>query len=94
MNPPVPEKGSTYLAKNRKNEKVGAGWFVFRRGRIGGRIKPAPFPFEHPSKQAAVAEAVKLAEKYPGNEFVVLGVTDTVREMPDVADEPFLVAAE
>ena len=94
MNPPVPANGPTYLAKNRKNELVGGGWFVFRRGRKGGRIKPSPYPFEHPTRIAALQEALRLSAISPGVQFAVLQVTDTVRDMPDVADEPFLAAAE
>lgn len=62
-----------------KGEVVGGGWFVFRRGRTSGRIKPARFgkpgtswyPFEHASEESAKAEAERLAVLNPGLRFCV-----------------------
>jgi len=57
-----------------KGEKVGGGFFVFRRGSTTGRIKinPAKLPFEHPSLEAALREAKRLTERHPGVGFSVL----------------------
>lgn len=56
----------------RPNEKIGAGWFVFSRQLSTGRIHPAPYPFEHPDRASAEAEAGKLASRFPGREFVIM----------------------
>jgi hypothetical protein len=61
-------------AKERKGEKIGGGWFVFRRGKKTGRIacKRNALPFEHPTFYAATMEAERLASVYKGERFVVL----------------------
>lgn len=65
--------------KPRKNECIGGGWLVFRRGkrtnRIGVKAHPG-VPFEHPTEEAAQAEADRMAEKYPGETFSVFRETD------------------
>lgn len=60
-------------ARVRRGERVGGGFFVFRRGRTTGRIKidPTKPPYEHASLGDATAEAVRLAKCHPGIEFVV-----------------------
>lgn len=63
----------------RHNEKVGGGYFVFRRGTTTGRIKTGhikhgKIPFEHPSLESAVTEAARLADLYGGN-FDILSST-------------------
>lgn len=64
-------------SRKEKGEKVGAGWFVFRRG-SNGRIKvnsdKAGFwlPFEHPSEKAACDEADALQIRNPDKTFCVL----------------------
>ncbi|MEZ2132522.1 MULTISPECIES: hypothetical protein [unclassified Sinorhizobium] len=55
--------------KSRKNEKLGGGVFVFRRGRAG-RIHPTTWPFEHPTEDSAIVEAGRLA-KMTGDTFEV-----------------------
>lgn len=59
--------------KARKGEQIGGGFFVFRRGHRTGRIRPAHLPFEHPTFEAAQAEADKLADAQPGQTFIVVG---------------------
>lgn len=75
------KKPSTYL-KNpklpRPGEVIGAGYFVFRRGDGTKRIRPAVWPFEHPSRAAAILEAEKLAAAMPGYQFDVLEVVASV----------------
>lgn len=50
----------------RPNEEIGAGYFVFKRGKKTGRIETAPhrfaggIPFEHKNFGAAVDEAARL----------------------------------
>lgn len=53
----------------RRNEKIGGGHFVFRRGREG-RVHPNQWPFEHPTDDSAIAEAGRLA-KMTGDTFEV-----------------------
>ncbi len=67
--------GGRMSPKERKGEKVGGGFFVFRRGKKTGRIgcKRDALPFEHPTLAAAEAEAVRLANLYKGETFVIIG---------------------
>ena len=62
----------------RPNETIGGGWFVFRRGDSTKRVKPAAWPFEHPSINAARAEALRLAADMPGQQFDILCVLESV----------------
>jgi hypothetical protein len=59
--------------KPRPNEKIGGGYFVFRRGKKTGRIsvRTSVLPFEHPTFAAAMEEAHRLAEKHVGETFEV-----------------------
>lgn len=70
------QKGAPpYLAdprKERPEEKIGGGFFVFRRGGGTGRIRAPEYPFEHPTLAAADAEAARLAERFPREVFVVV----------------------
>lgn len=56
----------------RKGEKVGGGFFVFRRGTHGNRVKPSNLPFEHPSYESALAELERLKVIHPYQKFVIL----------------------
>lgn len=58
--------------KPRPDEKIGGGFFVFRRGDATGRIRPPQWPFEHPTKERAEAEARRLAAMQPGKLFIVV----------------------
>lgn len=58
----------------RKDEQIGGGYFVFRRGDGTGRIRPSQWPFEHPTICAAKREADKLAATQPGYQFDVVQV--------------------
>jgi hypothetical protein len=60
-------------ARVRRGEKVGGGFFVFRRGRSTGRVKidPNKPPYEHASLGEATTEAARLAKENPGIEFSV-----------------------
>ena len=60
--------------KSRKDEEIGGGYFVFRRGSRTGRVMPSPWPFEHPTIWSATREADKLAAMKPGYQFDVLEV--------------------
>lgn len=66
-----PDHKSKKHPRPRRNEKVGGGHFVFKRGRRTGRIKTGAIlagrmPFEHPSIESAVAEAERLHGLYGG----------------------------
>lgn len=50
----------------RKNEVIGGGYFVFRRGNYAGRIKPSEKPYEFPSLLAAQEEQKRLTAAYGG----------------------------
>lgn len=53
----------------RRNEKVGGGHFVFKRGRTTGRIKTGRvghIPFEHATLESALDEAARLSVEKGG----------------------------
>lgn len=55
----------------RRNEKVGGGYFVFKRGRRTGRIKTGhilagKMPFEHATLESALDEAARLSVERGG----------------------------
>lgn len=57
--------------RTRRNEKVGGGYFVFKRGRRTGRIKTGhimagKMPFEHGTLDAALDEAARLTVEHGG----------------------------
>lgn len=57
----------------RQGELIGGGFFVFRRGTTTGRIRPNKlWPFEHPTRASAEAEAQRLSEKFPGQTFITV----------------------
>lgn len=60
----------------RSGEKIGGGFFVLRRGGKSGRVRCPEFPFEHPSLDAAMAEAERLRAKYPDERFQVFAVSE------------------
>lgn len=66
--------------KPRKHEQIGGGFFVFRRGKKTGRIsvRTTVLPFEHPSYEAAEAEALRLADIHRGETFQVFSVCGIV----------------
>lgn len=55
-----PDHKAKKHARPRRNEKVGGGHFVFRRGGHG-RITPSGYAFEHPNLGSANDEAYRLA---------------------------------
>jgi len=55
----------------RAGEKIGGGFFVFRRGKKSGRVRAPEWPFEHPTLEAAETERNRLCDKFPGEWFVV-----------------------
>lgn len=58
--------------KERPGEKIGGGYFVFRRGDGTGRIRPSQWPFEYASLDEAAEQAKKLADANPGYRFDVV----------------------
>jgi hypothetical protein len=70
-------------ASTRRGEKIGGDWFVFRRGKRTGRIGIATqFPFEHPTREAALTEARRLADLTPGETYQVFGGFDQITSAP------------
>lgn len=68
--------------RQRRNEQIGGGHFVFRRGRTTGRIKTGSIlagrmPFEHPNVASARTEAQRL-QKLHGGRYDVLSVSATI----------------
>lgn len=57
----------------RDKEVIGGGFVVFRRGKRSGRIAVSAkhWPFEHPSLEAASAEAHRLLQRMNGERFSV-----------------------
>ncbi len=67
-------------ARERRNEKIKGGHFVFRRGRRTGRIAigaMGSLPFEHPSLESARTEAQRLQSKN-GGRYDVFSVSSVV----------------
>lgn len=73
-----------------RGEVVGGGFIIMRRSPKNGRIKQnnrqrqdgsvyAADPFEHPTYEAAFAEAQKLADRYPHGEFAVFEQRGSVK---------------
>lgn len=57
----------------RSGEKVGGGFFIFRRGVYGNRIKPGTMPFEHPDYISAKLELVRLQTLNPEYKYHIFG---------------------
>lgn len=62
----------------RPGEAIGGGYFVFRRGDDTGRIRPANWPFEYATQEAAQAQANILASRNPGYRFDIVHVVASV----------------
>lgn len=64
-------------AAPRRNETIGGGFFVFRRGKKTGRISVSQWnlQFEHATLAEALAEAARLAAKHPGETYEVFATT-------------------
>ena len=77
--PEPQEKGTTWTKQRRgQGEVVGGGFVIFRRSTDTGRIRPSnTFPFEHPSMEAAQAEADRLTKANPGETFAVFQQVST-----------------
>lgn len=74
--------GRPRSAAARRNEKIGGGHFVFRRGGRTGRIKTGfilagAMPFEHPDIGSARSEAVRLQSLH-GGRYDVMSVSAVV----------------
>lgn len=55
--------------RQRRNETIGGGFFVFRRGKKTGRISVnSTLPFEHGCIEDACEEAKRLVKKFNGKE--------------------------
>lgn len=65
-----PKKPSFF--KPRRDEVIGGGFFVFRRGVDTGRIRPGGSPYEHGTLESAQAEAERLATEY-GGQYQIFG---------------------
>lgn len=72
----------------RKNEIIGGGFFVFRRGKKTGRIGRTKFPYEHGSFASAMAEATRLAALCPGEKFEVFQTSGAVARCATATGEP------
>lgn len=63
----------------RKNEVIGGGFFVFRRGKHTGRVSVATtLPYEHGSFEQALAEATRLAKLCPGETYEVFQTSGAI----------------
>lgn len=66
-------------ARSELGERIGGGWFIFKRDPKTGRIRPSFTPFEYPSKKLATEQAHHLSKSSDGAEFAVLQVVDAVQ---------------
>lgn len=66
--------GYFHPRKPRRDEVIGGGFFVFRRG-DAGRVNPGGWPYEHGTLEAAQAEADRLAGM-TGGQFQVFGLME------------------
>lgn len=65
--------------KPRKNEQIGGGYFVFRRGKKTGRVGiKSSVPYEHGSFEQALAEASRLASLCEGETFEVFQTSGAI----------------
>lgn len=63
----------------RKNEVIGGGFFVFRRGKLTGRVSVATtLPYEHGSFEQALAEATRLTKLCPGETYEVFQTSGAI----------------
>lgn len=70
----------------RDGEKIGGGFFVFRRGKRTGRVACGALPFEHANMMAAIRECDRLAALHPGEKFVVVGQCYDARKRPETEE--------
>lgn len=56
---------------DRRHAHRGSGHTVIRRGKRSRVLRPAKFSVEHPTLEAAMAEAARLAALHPGESFEV-----------------------
>lgn len=59
-------------ARKELGERIGGGWFVFKRNPKTGRIRPSQYPFEYSCKSQAMGQAKILAKQFPDVEFIAL----------------------
>lgn len=55
----------------RDGEVIGGGYFVIRRGKKTGRLRPSAWPMEYDSYASAEAAAIRLSESNPDKVFYV-----------------------
>ena len=62
-----------FAERTSSGEKIGGGFFVYRRGKKTGRIgvRLSTVPFEHPNLESAQIEVRRLSELSPGEKFVI-----------------------
>lgn len=62
--------------------------FIVVRRTYAGQLLPSYKPFKHPTRESAETEAVRLAKRYLGNDFVVFQMVTEVKT--PVIPEPVL----
>lgn len=67
----------------RRDEVIGGGYFVFRRGDSTRRVRPSTFPFEYATQEAAAEEAHRLSREQPGYTFEVFGRVSSFLVIPE-----------
>lgn len=60
----------------RRHETIGGGWIVIARTLKTKRLRPAPWPVELPTREAAQEAAKNLAKKQPDTEFTIWRVAE------------------
>ncbi|MCA8886686.1 MAG: hypothetical protein KDA35_08675 [Hyphomonadaceae bacterium] len=72
--------------RTQKGERIGGGFFVFRRGKKSNRVHPGAFPFEHCTMMAAINECQRLARANPGETYIVVGQCYDARHANEPTD--------
>jgi hypothetical protein len=86
-------KVKEWITKGRPEETIGGGFIVFRRGDGTKRVRPAYWPFEHSTPEAAYKQAEKLAQDNPGKTFEVFqSVAALTSPAPEIVDDEPKVA--
>ncbi len=79
----------------RMNEVIGGGFFVFRRGKITGRVSVATtLPYEHGSFEQALAEATRLAKLCPGETYEVFQTSGAIATSNEALFDALPASAE
>lgn len=75
-------------AREEQGEVVGGGYVVLARSRSTARLKIPTMPFEWGTREAAIAEAERLASSFPSKGFCVFQLTDGIVAASESIEPP------